>query len=128
MYKCPGCSVEYNQADAYSQLLKCIRCSDKKLVLDTKYTTMLEGAKKGEHFVKQLTEMMKGLENDSLPESFIVDRKAIAESDGQKIPGGKRKKSDTNSPGRKEPEVRISFDDKKKVVPIFFRVKLLFHA
>jgi len=127
MYKCPGCLAEYNQADAYSQVLKCIRCGDTKLALDTKYTIMLEGAKKGEHFVKQLTEMMKELEDDTLPESFIVNRKAIPELDVQRVTGKKRKIRN-NFVAPKEPKVKISFDDKKKVIPIFFRVKLLFHT
>jgi len=128
MYKCSGCLSEYNQADAYSQLLKCIRCSDTKLVLDTRYTTMLEGAKKGERFVKQLTEMMKGLEHNILPESFIVNRKAIPKLDGQRVIGKKRRRRNNNLPETNEHEVRILFHDKKKMTPIFFRVELLFHT
>jgi transcription initiation factor IIE alpha subunit len=109
MYKCPNCSAEYNQADAYSQELKCMRCNDTDLVIDTQYTTILEGTKKGERFVKKLTEMMKGLEDDTLPESFIVNKRIIAELAGQKIIGKKRKKRDGSFLGAKESKVRIYF-------------------
>eukprot|EP00826_Nyctotherus_ovalis_P010608 TRINITY_DN12789_c0_g3_i5.p3 TRINITY_DN12789_c0_g3~~TRINITY_DN12789_c0_g3_i5.p3 ORF type:complete len:128 (+),score=31.03 TRINITY_DN12789_c0_g3_i5:315-698(+) len=126
MYKCPTCFAEYSQADAYLEKIMCTRCSDTKLVLDTKYNKMLEGAKKGEEFVKKLTEMIKGLEDATLPESFLVNRKAIAEL-GNRIIGKKRKKRDTTDTANREVKIRIVPEATGKYTPIIYKVTIESH-
>lgn len=87
---------------------------------------MLEGAKKGEDFVKKLTEMIKGLENATLPESFLVNRRTIVESSIRSI-GRKRKKRVAISAVSKELHISIASDTTEKITPIIYKVTIKFH-
>ena len=123
MYICLKCNKKYSQAYACSESFICAQCGDERLVPDKSYNSLIEGSRNAEGFVIKLIEMMKKIDDDTLPESFIIDKKSLSEME-EKFVGKGRKRAIRHHFSQELLKVSIQDKEKEDIAPLIINVKL----
>ena len=85
---------------------------------------MIEGTRKSEDLVKLLTEKIKKIEGDTLPDSFVVDPEKMVEIEGIRANnrGRKRERTVAQIGGETKAIVRVIQEGGDEPIPLIIRV------